>query len=94
MSTPTKPDKNPLTLYTVALSTVGQVGCLLGAAIGAALLLGLLLDSLLGTKPLFLILLLLGSIPLNLWMIYRYTLRKVKALQAPSTQKEETARDD
>jgi F0F1-type ATP synthase assembly protein I len=94
MNTPTEPNKNPLTLYTVAVSTVGQVGCLLGVAIGAMILLGLLLDSLLGTKPLFLILLLLGSIPLNLWMIYRFTLRKAKALRATPTQKEETARDD
>jgi F0F1-type ATP synthase assembly protein I len=94
MSTPTKPDKNPLTLYTIAVSTVGQVGCLLGVAIAAALVFGLLLDNLLGTKPLFLFVFLLGSIPLNLWMIYRFTMRKVKALQAASEQEEETARDD
>jgi F0F1-type ATP synthase assembly protein I len=94
MTTPTNPNKNPMGLYTVAVSTAFQVGCLLIVAIGLALGLGLLLDRLLGTRPLFLVLLLLGSIPLNLWILYRFTLYKARTLQAPPTQKEETASDD
>jgi F0F1-type ATP synthase assembly protein I len=88
MSAPRKPDQ-PLTLYTVAVSTVGQVGCLLFITIGGFLGVGLLLDRLFATKHLFLIIFLLGSIPLNLWLIYRYTLYKARSLQASSTQAKE-----
>jgi hypothetical protein len=95
MSAPQKPDKNPLALYSVAVSTVGQVGCLLSTTIALFLGVGFLLDRLFGTKPLFLIIFLLGSIPLNLWMTYRYTLNKARSLQASSTQqKEETHSED
>ena len=84
-----KPVKNPMALYTVAVSTVGQVGCLLSITIAGFLGVGLLLDRLLGTKPLFLLIFLLGSIPLNLWMTYRYTLNKARSLQASSPQQKE-----
>jgi F0F1-type ATP synthase assembly protein I len=70
------------------------VGCLLVASAGGSVVLGLLIDQLLGTKPLFLFLLLLGSIPLNLWMIYRYTVYKSRKIQASAPKKEDTASDD
>jgi F0F1-type ATP synthase assembly protein I len=96
MSAPIKPDNNPLATYSVAFGAAMQVGCLLLVAIGGLFLLGLLLDRVLGTHPLFLIILLLGSIPLTLFLIIRYTSYKVKRLQAPTApqKKEETARDD
>jgi F0F1-type ATP synthase assembly protein I len=93
MSEPQKPEKNPLLLYTVAVSTVGQVGCILSGAIIGFLVVGLVADQIFGTKPLFLLIFLLGSVPLNLWMIYRYSLYKARSLQPPP-KKEETASDD
>ena len=91
-----KPDNNPVPFYLTAAGAAGEVGCLLVASAGGSVVLGLLIDQLLGTKPLFLFLLLLASIPLNLWMIYRYTLYKSRKLaaQAIPPKKEDTASDD
>jgi len=88
-----KPEHNALPVYLTVAGAAGEVGCLLVLSAGGAVGLGLLLDHLLGTKPLFLFLLLLGSIPLNLWMIYRYTLYKSRQLSA-APKKEDTASDD
>jgi|GEM_PF-1082208 F0F1-type ATP synthase assembly protein I len=90
------PGDNPLALYSVAIGAVGQVGCLLFAAIIGCLIFGLVLDRLLGTKPLFVFIFLVGSIPLNLWMIFKYTSYKAKQMMptAPTPKKEETTRGD
>ncbi len=88
-----KPDQNPLSVYGLVAGIVGQVGCFLILIAGGAVLLGLALDQLFGTKPLFLFILLLGSIPLNLWAIFRYTRYKARSVQA-SLQKEDKTSDD
>ncbi len=88
-----KPEHNPVPFYLTAAGAAGEVGCLLVASAGGSVVLGLLLDHLLGTNHLFLFLLLLASIPINLWLIYRYTLYKSRRLQA-TTKKEDTASDD
>ena len=88
-----KPDQNPFSVYSLVASIVGQVGCFLILIAGGSVLLGVLLDRLFGTKPVFLILLLLGSIPLNLWAVYRYTRYKTRSVQA-SLQKEGKIGDD
>ena len=90
-----KPDNNPVPVYFTAAGAAVEVGCLIIASVGGGVLLGLLLDQILGTKHLFLFLLLLASIPLNLWMIYRYIVYKSRRLQASSrTQKEVSSNDD
>ncbi len=87
-----KPVKEATPIYLFAVNVAAQVGCLLILIVGGGVLLGLLLDQLLGTRPLFIFLVLLVSIPLNLWAIYRYTLYQTKRLQA--SQKEDNIRDD
>ena len=89
-----KPERNPASVYVLAAGVAGQVGCLLTVIAGGAIALGLLLDRLLGTKPLFIFILLLGSIPLNLWVIYRYTMYQSKRLPASLPQKEDKISDD
>ena len=84
------PDHDPSALYLVAVRTIAQLGCLLTAIAGGALVLGLVLDRLLGTKPIILLALLLGSIPVSLWVIYRYTLYQTQQIQTPPTKKEDT----
>jgi F0F1-type ATP synthase assembly protein I len=77
-------------VYLFAAGVAGQVGCLLAVITGGAVVGGLLLDQALNTKPIFLFILLLASIPLNLMMIYRYTLyqaRRAEASQQPVTRK-------
>ena len=89
-----KRDLSHISTYMLAGGVAAQVGCLMVVIIGTALGLGLLADRVLGTKPVFFLILLLGSIPLNLWLIYRYTLHRARKIQASSTQKEDTASDD
>jgi hypothetical protein len=81
--------------YLFAANVVAQVGCLLMITVGGTVLIGLLLDQLLNTRHIVLFLCLIASIPLNLWVIYRYTLFQSKRLQALTThKKEESLRDD
>ena len=87
-----KPPKKVAPTYLFAVGVAGQIGCLLIVIAGGAVLLGLFLDQVLNTRPLFIFLLLLASIPLNLWAIYRYTLYKTNQLQA--SQKEDNISDD
>lgn len=84
-----KSDNNPASTYLLAAGVAGQIGCLLVIVIGIAVGLGLLLDQVFGTKRTFIFLLLVGSIPLNLWMIYRYTVYQSKRLQALQPPKED-----
>ena len=89
-----KPDDNPFVVYTYAAGIAGQVGCFLTLIIGGSVVAGVLLDQLLGTRPLFIFLFLLGSIPLNLWAVYQYTRYKTKSLQAATRQKEDDISDN
>lgn len=89
-----KPDHQPVSFYLSAAGAAGEVGCLITVTAAGAVLLGLLLDQLLGTGHLFIFVLLLGSIPLNLWMIYRYTLYKSRRLSATPTLKEDNVDND
>jgi len=87
-----KPSKKVAPIYLFAVGVAGQIGCLLIVIVGGAVLFGLFLDQALNTRPLFIFLLLLASIPLNLWAIYRYTLYQTNRLQA--SQKEDNISDD
>ena len=89
-----KSNENPASTYVFAAGIAAQIGLLLIVIVGAALLLGLFLDHLLGTKSLFTFLLLIASIPLNLWAIYKYTMYQIKRLQAPTPKKEDSISDD
>lgn len=70
----------------------GEVGCLTLVVIFAALIGGILLDRLLGTKPVFTLILLLGSAPLALYITFWVATRAVKKYtpQQPSTREQET----
>jgi F0F1-type ATP synthase assembly protein I len=89
-----KPNENPASAYVFAAGVAAQVGCLLIGIVGGAVLLGLFLDRLFGTKTLFIFLLLIASIPLTLWAIYKYTLYQSKRLQVPVPTKEDNISDD
>ena len=80
---------NPLTTYGLVAGVVGQVGCLLLLIIIGTMLLGLALDEALGTKPTFLFIMLLASVPLSIFAIFAYTRMKAKQLQGSAVQKEE-----
>lgn len=84
-----KPDSSPFTTYGLVAGVVGQVGCLLLLIILGTFLLGLALDEALGTRPTFVFIMLVASVPLSIGAIFWYTRRKSKQLHRAARQKEE-----
>lgn len=87
---------NSIPTYMMAGKVATQVGCMLVFVAGGAVIGGLLLDQALGTKPLFLFVLLLVSIPVNIWATYRYVQYQTKQIKASAStrQKEDRLSDD
>lgn len=67
-------------MITVA-GVVGQVGCLTLAIIAVALFAGLWLDSRFDTKPLFTLVLVMASVPLTLYLMFRVVLSLAPKIQ-------------
>ena len=65
------PDRSQADLTTALAGLLGQVGCLTVIVILAALAAGLWLDQRLGTRPTFTLGLVLGSIPLSIYLMVR-----------------------
>jgi F0F1-type ATP synthase assembly protein I len=77
---PPEPAKGKQSVNNVALFSVGgQVGCATLLIVFLALFAGIGLDKLLGTKPLFTIILILGSAPLSLFLTFKLAMRAVKS---------------
>ena len=71
-------------------SVIGlQVGCVAVAVTIAALLLGLWLDGQLHTRPWLTIILLLVSMPISVYTIFRFALRAARSAQAERQQGED-----
>ena len=72
----------------IALTTVaGQVGCLTASIIVVFLLAGMFLDSRLGTRPTFTIILVVVSVPFTLGAMF-WVVRKVTSRIKPSTKED------
>ena len=77
---PSDSSKKPQTGPNLALYSVGgQVGCVTLIIVFAALFAGIGLDNLLGTKPVFTLILTLGSAPLSLFLTYKLAMRAVNS---------------
>jgi len=86
---PLQPPKGkPAATNLAAFSVGGQVGCATLVIVILSLFLGIGLDKLLGTKPLFTIIFVLGSAPLSLVLTYWLAMRAVKNInpQGPETR--------
>jgi len=82
-----------LTLASIA----GQVGCLTLVIIFVALFAGLWLDSYLDTKPLFTIVLLIGSVPVTLFLMFRVVraaTSRIKPIQNSGKNETPTIEED
>lgn len=82
-----------LTLASIA----GQVGCLTLVIIFVALFAGLWLDRYLDTKPLFTIVLLIGSVPVTLFLMFRVVkvaTSRIKPVQNSEKTKIPTPQED
>ena len=71
---------------------VGQVGCLVVIIIGLALGAGVLLDKFLGTRAIFTVLFMVGSVPVALYLTVRVSLtaaaRTQQAFDANNAEEE------
>lgn len=82
-----------LTLASIA----GQVGCLTLVIIFVALFAGLWLDGYLDTKPLFTIVLLIGSVPVTLYLMFRVVraaTSRIKPIQNSGKSETPTIEED
>ena len=73
-------------LKVVFVGVIGQVGCLTLVVIIVALLAGLWLDNQFQTRPLFVIILLLASVPLTIFLMIRVVLSFAPRIQSLSEQ--------
>ena len=78
--TPEKTGAERALTITVA-GVLGQVGCLTLAIIAVAIFAGLWLDSQFDTKPIFVLVLVLASIPLTLYLMFRVVLSVAPKIQ-------------
>jgi F0F1-type ATP synthase assembly protein I len=80
---PKEPIRSPFyTMGLVPLAVGGEVGCLTILIVGIALVAGIWLDRLMGTKPVFILIFLLGSAPFSLFLAFRVARRSVNQLLA------------
>ena len=84
-----KSNNNPLSTYGMVAGVVGQVGCLILLIVLGSFLLGLALDEAFGTRPTFVFIMLVVSVPITIAAIFWYTRYKAKQLQGAARQKEE-----
>lgn len=83
-----KQNQDQINTSALLASVVGQVGCLIVFIILAALGVGMLLDKLLGTTALFTILLMVGSVPVALYVTVRLSLTAVNRAQIKIEEQE------
>ena len=86
-------DRRQYATNLLLVVAAGQAGCLTVAIICIALVAGLWLDSTLDTRPLFTILLMLGSVPVTLvamlWVVRMTTSRMKPAVKTQSEKVQE-----
>jgi F0F1-type ATP synthase assembly protein I len=76
---PTEKDRGQRALNLTLAVVAGQVGCITLVIVVLALIIGLWLDSQLNTRPLFTLILMIGSVPVTLvimfWVVRKATSR-------------------
>jgi F0F1-type ATP synthase assembly protein I len=88
-----KQDRGQYALNMTLAAVAGQVGCLTLAIIIVTLFGGLWLDNTMGTKPLFTILLLVGSIPITIILMF-WVVRKATAHMKPAPTDKKASTED
>ena len=77
--------KVPVPMYS-AFGIAGQAGCLVTLLVVASLFVGIGVDAVLKTKPVFTLLLVIGSAPVSLWLTLQITQRLITRMIPPDTQ--------
>jgi len=82
-----EPGRTQQALKMALVGVIGQVGCLTLLIILGALVAGLWLDGQFHTRPLFTLILVLGSVPVTLFVMFRLVLTVAPKLQTQSSQR-------
>ncbi len=92
--TPNRDEKKRIEAFASAnmimASVAGQVGCVTLLSVFGAVFLGLYLDRLFGTRPIILLILVLGSAPLALFLTYHIALRAEREAVSKMKAEQET----
>ena len=89
MSQPGNNEHKPLQSVSSSMPVIalgGQIGCVTLVLVLVAAVGGIWLDNLLGTKPLFTIILVLGAAPLSLYITYRMAISAINKVNPPAPQ--------
>ena len=89
-----KKDRGQYALNMTLAAVAGQVGCLTLLIIIVTLFGGLWLDSQLDTKPLFTVLLLVGSIPVTIILMFWVVRKATSHMKPAGTAKADPAEED
>lgn len=98
-----EPEKDPKTQVQrsanlAAAGLAGQIGCVVPAIILASVLLGLWLDKTFETGKVITLIMVLGSLPVTIFLTFRLALRAVneinRTIQPPSMQKPNPPKED
>lgn len=81
-------------VFSTAFSVGGQVACLNLIVIFLSLFIGIWLDRLLGTKPAFTLILVIGSIPLSLVLTYFLAKREANLLNKSHQKEKSLSREE
>lgn len=73
---------------------IGQVGCLTVMIVAFALGAGVFIDNFLDTKPVFTILLMIGSVPVTLYVIVRVSLTAAARAQRSTRDKNKNLEEE
>ena len=74
-------DRAQQALMVALVGVIGQVGCLTLIIIAIALSAGLWLDNQLGSRPIFTLVLVIASVPLTLFLMFRVVLSLAPKIQ-------------
>ncbi len=83
MQEPGRPSKPRALSDSQIAGLFAQSGCLVFGIVLGAVLGGLVLDRLLNTRPLFTLLLVIGSAPVTLFFLYRFAMRTLAKAPPP-----------
>jgi magnesium-transporting ATPase (P-type) len=87
-------DRSKQALMMALLGVIGQVGCLTLVIILVALFAGLWLDNQFHTRPLFALILVLASVPVTLFLMFRIVLSFGPRIQELSRQTIQSSREE
>jgi F0F1-type ATP synthase assembly protein I len=80
---------------TQVAGLIAQSGCLVFGVVLVMVIAGIWLDRALGTRPLFTLVLVLGSAPITVYALFRFAMRAVsKSARVPPTEGKRSDVDD